>query len=137
MVLLWAMDDRPKRSITSKINYSFSELSGTINDFEQTKKHPRILKKLKRVENTIRTYTANYPEIAEGFAAWSDEQLTRGSYYLCDKDLKTLAESVLKWRKSIDHFTGFRSQYPFETHIIEHAEELVPGLLPYMSQQLD
>lgn len=132
MVLLWVMNNKPKRNIISKTNYSFSELHSVIADYEKNKKHPRKLKNLKRVANIVQTYTAKYPEIAEGFEARVDKRLQCGSEYFCDQDVQTLAGSVGDWRKALGYLPGLRTQYPFETHIIEHAEELVPDLLPYL-----
>ena len=135
-VLLHAFEDTSKRSDLCIVTHKFHKLADTITKLESGKKVSLkfSLENLKKAQATVNAYTAKYPEVADCFVDRVGKSLHYGKQYLRSRDLPLLADCVVRLRADLSQYPQLRLHYPFETHIIEHAEDLVPDLVPFLQQ---
>lgn len=139
-VLLWVTDDKPKRTVVYEPWCLFSELQDEITELKLSKKHPKhpkILKKLQRGDAVVKAFTAKHPDAAKHFDRDADYALEEyfdprhRDFWELNRNLGDLRDEMeLK-----NFLPGLRDRYPFHTCVIEHAEELVPGLVAYRNSK--
>lgn len=129
-ILRWVRDGKTRFTTVNKPHCFFSNLSNNIIELERSKKHPIILKRLKKVEANVQAYKSKYPMFASYLNDRADEDVKLGFPEL---NLESLALVVIRLRAEVQRRPELRLRFPFHTHVVEHAEELLPALAPHLN----